>query len=163
MKRFYRSIAVALLQCLLVLTVAAQYAIDRARLPRVWALALPFDPNLPIRGRYVSLRLQVDAPDVSGQYVPVRLTVAGNRLAAQPDPAGTVHITSQPGGRWMIVEPVAFFLPEHAADPTHRQPDEQLWVEVSIPATGAPRPLRLGVKSAGESSGAAAPVPLPYP
>src|ERR1019366_4049071 len=58
MKPVYRGIAVAVLQCLIVLSVAGKYALDRERLPRVWAMAAPFDPYLPVRGRYVSLRLQ---------------------------------------------------------------------------------------------------------
>jgi hypothetical protein len=36
MKPLYRGIAVALLQCLIVLTVAGKYALDRQRLPRGW-------------------------------------------------------------------------------------------------------------------------------
>jgi hypothetical protein len=60
MKPAYRGIAVAVVQCLIVLSLAGKYAIDRERLPRVWVNATPVDPDLPIRGRYVSLRLQVD-------------------------------------------------------------------------------------------------------
>jgi hypothetical protein len=42
--------------------------------------------------------------------------------------------------------PVAFFLPEHARDPTlGRQPGE-LWIEATLPPRGAPRPLRLGLR-----------------
>jgi len=33
---------------------------DRATHPRVWARAVPYDPDLPSRGRYVSLRLLVE-------------------------------------------------------------------------------------------------------
>jgi hypothetical protein len=58
MKTLYRGIAVGLLQCLMVLSLAGKYAIDRERRPRQWARAFPADPTLPIRGRYVSLRLE---------------------------------------------------------------------------------------------------------
>jgi hypothetical protein len=34
-------------------------------------------------------------------------------------------------------------------DPSRREPDEELWVEVTVPARGAPRPIRLGVKKNG--------------
>jgi hypothetical protein len=49
----------------------------------------------------------------------------------------------------ILAEPVAFFLPEHAPDPTRRARDEELWVEVSVPRRGPPRPIRLGVKKNG--------------
>jgi hypothetical protein len=41
---------------------------------------------------------------------------------------------------------VAFFIPEHIPDPSRRTQGEELWVEVTIPKTGPPRPIRLGVK-----------------
>lgn len=43
--------------------------------------------------------------------------------------------------------PVAYFIPADAADPSRRAAGEELWVEVSIPRQGPPRPIRLGVKS----------------
>jgi uncharacterized membrane-anchored protein len=148
MKPVYRGVAVAFLQCLIVLSVAGKYAMDRERLPRVWVKAAPFDPNLFVRGRYVSLRLEVEAPAAAGAWVSARLSADGGRLVATPDPAGTVHITSN-GAQWMIAEPVAFFIPEHVPDPSRRAPGEELWVEVSVPARGSPRPIRLGVKRNG--------------
>lgn len=157
MNSVYRGLGVAILQCLLVMTVAGKYAWDRERLPRVWARAAPFDPNLPIRGRYVSLRLQVDRVPGTAQWLPGRLSAVGGRLVATPDPAGTAHVTpgfvnnaAAPDDRqWLLVEPVAFFISEHVPDPSLRAPGEELWVEVSVPARGAPRPIRLGVKKNG--------------
>ena len=37
-------------------------------------------------------------------------------------------------------------IPEHVPDPSRRPAGEELWVEVTIPRAGAPRPIRLGVK-----------------
>jgi hypothetical protein len=148
MKPMHRGIAVAVLQCLIVLSVAGKYALDRERLPRVWTKALPVDPNLPVRGRYVSLRLQVEAPAEAAQGTSARLSATEGRLAATPDSSGTVHIVSVTG-EWSLVEPVAFFIPEHVADPSRRGPGEELWVEVSVPPRGTPRPIRLGVKRDG--------------
>jgi hypothetical protein len=48
------------------------------------------------------------------------------------------------------MEPVAFFLPEHAVDPSVRRAGEELWVEVTVPKRGPPRPIQLAVKR-GES------------
>jgi len=41
---------------------------------------------------------------------------------------------------------LSYFLPEHAIDPSRRQPGEELWVEVTVPTKGPPRPIRLAVK-----------------
>jgi len=46
----------------------------------------------------------------------------------------------------VLDRPVAFFIPEQIPDPSRRPPDEKLWVEVTIPKKGPPRPIRLGVK-----------------
>jgi hypothetical protein len=46
-------------------------------------------------------------------------------------------------------EPIAYFIPEHVDDPSRRAPGEELWVEVTLPGSGAPRPIRLGVKKNG--------------
>lgn len=143
----YRGIAVAILQCLVVLTLAGKYTFDCERLPRAWAKAAPVDPNLPIRGRYVTMRLEVNfARGVGGS--PAQLSAENGQLVATPDNRG-VLLSSTGANRWVLQEPVAFFLPEHATDPSRRQPGEELWVEVSVPRKGPPRPLRLGVKKDG--------------
>lgn len=52
-----RALLVAVVHLLLVLGLVAQYQWDRARFPKDWFQAQPYDPSLPVRGRYVSLRL----------------------------------------------------------------------------------------------------------
>lgn len=159
MKPLFRGIAVAVLQCLIVVSVAGKYALDRQRLPRVWAKAEPYDPSLPVRGRYVSMLLDVEA-EASTQYpdyadMPARLSVRDGRLVATQ--AGTrgyygsdqVQLLHRTGHPWTLAAPVLFFIPEHAADPSRRPAGEELWVEVSVPPKGPPRPLRLGVKQGG--------------
>lgn len=151
MKPWHRGIAVAALHSLIVLSLAGKYALDRDRLPRVWVETAPVDPNLPIRGRYVSLRLLVDVPPGTGGYQQsARLSISGGRLFAEPVAGGGgTLIMHNVGAPWTVAEPVAFFIPEHAADPSRRAPGERLWVEVSLPRQGPPRPLRLGVRKDG--------------
>jgi hypothetical protein len=145
--------AVALLQCLMVLSIAGKYAIDRARLPRVWVRTVNFDPNLMIRGRYVVLHLAVDVEAGEGNtaYSSYRLSIRNGRLIATPETAasGEAVAHSFQGGPAFLLDPVAYFLPEHAPDPTRRARGEELWVEVSVPRHGTPRPIRLGVKKDG--------------
>jgi hypothetical protein len=105
-----KGLLVCAIHMALLIAVGGKFLVDRATLPRVWVRALPYDPSLPIRGRYV--RLRVEAPGTS-------------------------------------TGPVAFFIPEHVPDPSRRAPGEELWVEVTVPKKGPPRPIRLGVKKNG--------------
>ena len=147
----------------LVASLGAKLLYDRATLPRVWALTTPYDPNLPIRGRYVSLQLVVEPRGVretkpgllSQPPQPINLRVEGDRLVAEAtarsedyDPFDLhLRFTDRRGEKLaMLAEPVAFFIPEHIPDPSRRPEGEELWAEVTIPKKGPPRPIRLGVK-----------------
>jgi hypothetical protein len=59
-----RGVSVAVLQLLIVGSLAAKYSYERATCPRIWVKVNYYDPNLPIRGRYASLQLEVSAPGV---------------------------------------------------------------------------------------------------
>ena len=149
MRPAYRGIALTALHCFLVLTVAGKYAWDRDRLPRAWANATPVDPNLPIRGRYVTMQLRVVPTDPSSVSSFARLSAEDGRLVAHPVESGGQIVWRRSPDLWVLTEPVAFFLPEHAADPSRVAIGEELWVEVSVPANGPPRPVRLGIKKDG--------------
>jgi hypothetical protein len=154
-----RGLVLALCHVAIVASLGVKLEIDRATRPRVWARAMPFDPNLPIRGRYVSLTLEVatDAVPAAGDGVslfPVALVARNGALVAVPAADSShVHVrstTTRAGARaTVLAEPVAYFIPEHVADPSRRPPGEELWAEVTIPRSGAPRPIRLGVRKDG--------------
>lgn len=141
-----KGLILAALHLAIAMSVVAKFVYDRETLPRVWVETTPVDPVLPFRGRYVQLRLLVDASFSDGQR-PVVLSVDNNRLAAKPGES-TIHVTGF-RGRTILRTPVAFFIPQHIPDPSRRAQDEQLWVEVSVPKNGLPRPMRLGVKKDG--------------
>ena len=177
-----RGIAVAVLQLLLVSSLAAKLLYDRATRPRVWVKTLSYDPDLPVRGRYASLGLVVYAPWLplnsqggngytSNQSA--RLQSCEQGLCAIADPDGTVNVSLWPwiwdgmsqeakqralaNRNTIISEPVPFFIGEHVQDPTWRRDGSELWAEVTIPKSGPPRPLRLGTKKGG---GAISPIEL---
>jgi len=139
-------------------SLGAKLLVDRATRPRVWARAAPVDPDLPIRGRYVRLRVEAD-PSAALQtrgsaVVPVALSEQNGRLAAEVDPSSTRNTHAQVTVRGgvpiaVVTEPLAYFIPEHTIDPSIRRPGEELWVEVTVPRAGAPRPIRLGVRKDG--------------
>ncbi len=151
-----RGLLVALLQGGLLLSLGGQLLLDRATRPRGWILSEPVDPHLPIRGRYVNLGLLVPAPEVpagqprpwSGERVELRAEADRVRatLATDATPRSLSLAATPEGERWRLGPSVAYFIPPGVADPSRRPPGEQLWVEVTLPAQGPPRPIRLGVQ-----------------
>jgi hypothetical protein len=145
-------VTLALVHMALVGSLGLKLMLDRTRLPRGWARTAPFDPSLPIRGRYVRLRLQAPVAGPLGERVPddlhrVRLGETDGHLVAQIDDStggATARVQSADRSA-LLTEPVAYFIPEHAADPSVRSAGEELWAEVTIPRRGPPRPIRLGV------------------
>ena len=162
MTNLQKGLILAAAQLALVASLAAKYAMDRAHLPRVWVQTAAYDPNLPIRGRYLSLRLRVSTENMYGspgnfseEMRDVTLHVRDGHLVANPaeHPTG-LHVSRRTINRGAqvtaLMEPVAFFLPEHAMDPSVRSAGEELWMEVSVPKMGPPRPIQLAIKR-GES------------
>jgi hypothetical protein len=166
MKPWVKGLVIAAVQVGLVASLGAKLLYDRAVQPRVWVLSTPYDPNLPIRGRYVSLQLVVEPKGIEKkdprpawqQRYAVILRVEEGRLLAEADPREHDGSPSALHVRWLLRDgkelpvldqPAAFFIPEHVPDPSRRPPGEELWVEVTIPKKGPPRPIRLGVKSGG--------------
>ena len=161
MKPLHRGLLVAVLQVALVCLLGAKYAIDRATLPRVWAEVAPYDPDLPIRGRYV--RLQVIATPrgfenamQEGQHRSwgrATLSVEDEVLIAtrsNQDIGQRISLEDLDGEiQLRLTEAVAFFIPEHVPDPSLRP---NLRVDVTIPRKGPPRPIRLGVEEGGETT-----------
>ena len=157
MSALMKGIVIAAVQVLLVAGIGVKFLYDRANYPRVWAQAAPYDPNLPIRGRYVSISVFVEAKGIdtaTGQDSFVGwLAVEGDRLAAVRDDNGQHLFHLRGCGQakcWQLWEPLAYFIPEHVNDPSRRPAGETLWVEVTVPPKGAPRPIQLGVKKDGE-------------
>jgi hypothetical protein len=148
-----RGLIVALIHVALVASLGAKLQIDRVTRPRVWARTVPVDPDSPLRGRYVRLRVQVEpegSPGLDDGIQRVRLAVHGQSLGFALDPGGSGgSVRKMSNGPTVLDQPLAFFIPEHVPDPSIRQPGEELWVEVTVPKAGAPRPIRLGVKKDG--------------
>lgn len=145
-----RGLMLGAAQILLVLTMVGKYAWERAQYPRVWAAVVPVDPRLPVRGRYLSLRLLVTnaGTDQTQGFLRCRLAVQNGRLVAHPDTAGPTTI-SYFRNRWVIDKPVAFFIAEHASDPTREFTGQQLFALVTVPPRSDPRPIQLAVARNG--------------
>lgn len=152
-----RGLAVAALHVAIAASLGGKLLVERAWYPRVWARTAPVDPDLPIRGRYVRLRVEVEpargfAPPPSPAWSQVSLWVDGDRLVAYPSSDSRLSTFSLTrGGEPVLVlsQTLAYFIPERVPDPSRRPAGEELWVEVTVPEKGSPRPIRLGVRKGG--------------
>jgi hypothetical protein len=121
MRLLHKGLILAALQALMVLSLTGKLLYDRATCPRVWVKTAPYDPNLPIRGRYLSLQLE---PQSGAPYFTE--THHQRVLFFVPE-----HALPFEEGRFKANAP-------------------ELWAEVTIPHAGPPRPIRLGIKKDGK-------------
>jgi uncharacterized membrane-anchored protein len=179
------SIVLLVFQLMLVSAIAGKYLYQRWRCPRVWTRAVAYDPDLVMRGRYLSLQLTVDGcqstlpkasqarfpRDINGAAVPgpyavqasqrvdflARLEVQGGKLEAiripDEDKGGRgLMISGVPGApcdQMRVNQPVDLYIAEHARNPVPVKAGQELWVEVTLPPKGSPRPTQLAIKQNG--------------
>ena len=87
-----------------------------------------------------------------------RLKVDGNKLIAvrpegSEDTRGAVPVPTAPGApcdEMRLERRVDFYLPESAQSPFPLKAGDELWVEVTVPKKGVPRPMQLAVKGNGQ-------------
>jgi hypothetical protein len=177
MTRLRAAVLLLLVQLVVVSSVAAKYLYERRTRPRVWARATQYDPNLPLRGRYLALQLLVDAcqlprdPAHFQEFGPygvhsarkmsgywswnVSLKVANGHLV----PVVQDHLKSsadtfqlelaedRPCDRASLTPSSEFFIPDRAQSPFPLKQGQELWVEVTVPPSGPPRPIQLALST----------------
>ena len=174
MKVSKTSLVLLLIQLALVSSVAAKYLYQRWSCPRVWTRAEIYDSTLPMHGRYLALHLTVDGCGniyrSADQYKDPRtapyeildsfsamLSVKNNRLVAtripgagpgRLNPTVIVHKGAHCNAL-RLWPPVNFYIAENAAVPAPIQPGQELWIEVTVPPSGLPRPIQLALKDGG--------------
>lgn len=178
------SVVLLVVQLALVSTIAAKYAWQRARCPRVWTRAAMYDPDLVMRGRYLSMQLMVDGcrstldsakhasfvrdsggVPMGGRFAvagpdtiqfPAKLSVEDNKFIAvripeSDDAPGVQFVWARRGAaceQMTLWQPVNFYIAEHARSPLPVTAGQELWVEVTVPPNGPPRPIQLALKTA---------------
>jgi len=165
-----RAIALIVIQCLLVSSITAKYLYERATRPRVWVRAAQYDPNLPMRGRYLALSPVVDvcalglkppADNKSPHWfegAEVQLIARDGKLAAVDAkgrlPRGDfqrVMLTDRTSCERAPVSPaIDYFVPENAHSPFPLKPGQELWMEVTVPPSGPPRAIQLALSDSGK-------------
>jgi|SRR5437899_8489216 len=160
MKPLYKGMAVALVHILIVLSLGGKLLYDRSHRSRIWVRTGSVDPDLPIRGRYLTLNLQVRAPELGSEFrdrtkynsTYIELAVENGELVAHKADRPTDMSINSWGPRrgqgddvFLLSSPVVFFIPEHAEMP-RLGANGELWAEVTIPKKGPPRPIQLAIK-----------------
>ena len=168
MSAMRKGLLLGALQLALVLSLGCKLMYDRMTRPRGWALAEIYDPELPIRGRYLSQRLRLPAEgftykEWTGNQQALSewflnrewayLEVHNGQLIAKPEGSGSggwFHLHKNRDATIVAIseEPVLVFIPEHAEIPSLK-PGQEMWVEVTVPAKGPPRPIRIAIKKDG--------------
>jgi hypothetical protein len=189
MKPLTKALIVALIQVTLVCSLGAKLLYDRNTRPRAWFKTARYDPNLPIRGRYLSLQLEMKDPrsreELAQKYksqfaaaeprpgtptIP-RFPTFGEECGSIDVNSGTPIAVFDPDspvyacsnlfffrrrvGEEIVLrlnEPVLFFIPDTAQDPSRLASGEELWVLATIPRQGPPRPIALGIKKIGDTA-----------
>jgi hypothetical protein len=180
------SLVLLIVQLALVSSVAAKYFYERWRCPRVWTRASGYDPDLALRGRYLSLQLIVDGcrstlpsatqaafpRDANGAVKPGRYAIGTNlpitfradvkaedntltatRITGDESGSKGLEVSAWPGApcnAMRLAAPVDFFLSEHAQDPLPLKKGQELWIEVTVPRAGPPRPIQLALRQDGD-------------
>ncbi len=164
--RWSPALLLAGVQAMLLLSTGLLFWLERQTSPRAWVATQPVDPNLPIRGRYITLKMVVpflsdqsdglSRSDLVGTWQDVNLSVVDHRLLAKQavqtrsnNFAGELRL--EQGTLVIIPGPeLAFFIPSDVDDPSIRPDGNTLWVEVTLPGSGAPRPIQLGLEQNGQ-------------
>jgi hypothetical protein len=108
----------------------------------------------------------VNGAAIQGQYAirgsgnvefPAQLKVANHQLLAigirdgeKPHGERTVMAPQgAPCDQMRLVDPVNFYIAEHARSPLPLASGAELWIEVTVPPKGPPRPIQLAIKHDG--------------
>jgi hypothetical protein len=179
------SLALLVIQLAIVGSIAEKYFYERWRCPHVWTRAAMYDPELLMRGRYLSMQLTVDgckstlpsanqavyprnvdgtpragAYSVDGRHFvnfQAEIKVEDNKLVAIRLPESDLRrvgeaVTATPGvacDNLRLQQAVNFYISEHASSPLPVKAGQELWVEVTVPPKGPPRPIQLALKADG--------------
>jgi len=163
------------IQMLIVCSVAGKYWYGRATYPRVWVRVQSFDPEMPVRGRYLALTPLVDAcglprtsdrerferyddkrqPIQSSAYWTWRVTTHADKgalvvtAAKESAPMDVEFHFGDDCHRVRLLPSLDLFIPDTAKLP-RQEPHEEFWMEVTVPPAGPPRAIQLATSLDGK-------------
>ncbi len=125
----------------------------QSTLPSAKLATFPRDVNGAVKPGPFALRSQSSQTAYFNAY----LRVVNNKLVAvrvegQEDETAGEGITAMPGtpcDQMSLDAPVEFHLLKHTYSPLPLNPGQELWVEVTVPPKGPPRPVQVALKQDG--------------
>jgi hypothetical protein len=168
------AVLLLVIQLVLVLSVAAQFLLDRETCPRIWIRAKVVDPVTPLRGRYLALEPLIDGCsllhqkpfysypesvrnsttffsqwDVTihaehGQLIPQKWQLGEPRYTTMV----VRYHSNEPCTRMHLSPGIDFYIPDNATQVVNLKHGQELWVEATIPHSGPPRPINLAISDA---------------
>jgi hypothetical protein len=172
-----KGIVVAIIQVLIICSLGAKLLYDRHTRPQAWFKSARYDPNLPIRGRYLALQLELNDPRSSDEVQRRFGNPPQYQFMGYANECGSIVVQNETpapqfdsGPTWpcddlqfsrfhdnaghlhlRLDEPVLLFIADAAKDPTSLARGEELWVLATVPKKGPPRPISLGIKKTCDS------------
>jgi hypothetical protein len=114
-----------------------------AKFPRGWnGAAVPGDYSV---GYVAPVFFPADLKVENNQLVAVEITDEERQESGQ-------MVEAPPGAacqQFRLAKPVDYYIAEHAPDPSWTKQGRELWIEVTLPPKGPPRPLALALKDNG--------------
>jgi hypothetical protein len=96
---------------------------------------ITFRANLKVENNKL-VAVRPEGQDIEGGEDPA----AGQEISAMP---------SAPCGQMSLADGVDFYIADTAKSPLPVRPGQELWIEVTLPPTGPPRPIQLALKDKG--------------
>ncbi len=131
---------------------ALQLTVDgcHSTLPSAKNANFPRDVNGAVKpGPYV---LRPNAVDFFANLKVVNNILVAVRLEGTEDSTAGEEVVGTPGSpcdQMQLASTTDFFISETAQRPLPLQPGQELWIEVTVPPKGPPRPMQLALKDNG--------------
>jgi len=96
--------------------------------------------------------LRQDTSDFRANLKVVNNTLVAVRIEGQEDSSAGQAIQGNAGApcdHMWLVYPTDFFISDAAQSPLPLKPGQELWIEVTVPPKGPPRPIQLALKDHG--------------
>ncbi|MGD1108464.1 MAG: hypothetical protein ABR865_15595 [Terracidiphilus sp.] len=127
----------------------------QSTLPSAKLATFPRDVNGAIKpGPYVlrpqPVEFRANLKVINNKLVAVR--PEGQDIGGQEDPSAGEEISAMPSApcdQMQLTDGVDFYIADTARSPLPLQHGQELWIEVTVPPTGPPRPLHLALKDNG--------------
>lgn len=131
---------------------ALQLTVDGcgSTLPSAKLATFPRDYSGAVKSGPYMLRPQATSFRANLRVVNGKLTAV--RVEGQEDPSLGEQVSAPAGASCDLMhldEGVDFFIPNAARSPLPLKPGQELWIEVTVPPMGPPRPIQLAVKQDG--------------